>query len=46
MKSNKKADESIWIIVGFVVLILIVLLAFLLAGKIGGLGNKIISGLG
>ena len=46
LSQNPKADETLWIVVGVIVLVLIILLAFLLAGKISGLGNKIISGLG
>lgn len=48
MKNNTKAqsDNTMWIIIAFVVVILAVLLAFLLTGKIAGIGNKIIMSFG
>lgn len=46
MKNTKSQTETIWIIIGAIVLILALVLIFLLAGKISHLGNTIIRSFG
>ncbi|HIK02226.1 TPA: hypothetical protein H1012_00070 [archaeon] len=46
MNSKGQGDNTMWIIVGLIVVVLTILIVFLLSGKIASLGNKVILGFG